>query len=446
MTHPSRLTAAVICAAITVAAPTVAAASLAHPTVVSEDPANYTPNVEPDDIVLQPHVDAIAQLTLSGQPGTDGADVTTIYAGGKFRTVSDADRTQTYPRDHLMAFDADTGALQSFAPVLDGPVWAIETTPDAVYVGGAFTTVNAVTRRALVKLDPVTGAVDTAFDAGFSGGRINEIELVDGRLLVGGSAGTKLMALDPATGLDTGYLELGITGKIENSSGTTTVHRFAVAGTRLVAVGNFTEVSGQSRRRAFMADLGETSATLNEWYYESLAKRCSSTSPRRQAYLSDVDFSPDGSYFVLVSTGYIPLKLSEIGETVCDAAARFETYGPPHPSRPTWINYTGGDTIWSVAVTGSAVYVQGHFKYLDNPGGGNGGPGPGAVKRLGIGAINPNDPAVDPKGGKALPWNPSKPARIGGMDFLATESGLWVGSDSRLFHGEYRRGIAFVPL
>jgi hypothetical protein len=33
-------------------------------------------------------------------------------------------------------------------------------------------------------------------------------------------------------------------------------------------VGNFTSVAGQARSRAFMADLGTTSASLNSWYYQ----------------------------------------------------------------------------------------------------------------------------------------------------------------------------------
>ena len=104
---------------------------------------------------------------------------------------------------------------------------------------------------------------------------------------------------------------------------------------------------------------------------------------------------------------------------------------------PSWINYTGGDTLHSVAVTGAAVYVQGHQRWLDNPFGRNEA-GPGAVSREGIGAINPND-------GKALSWNPGKTREVGGKDLYATASGLWVGSDGSRFSGEYRSGIAFCP-
>jgi len=327
----------------------------------------------------------------------------------------------------------------SRAKPVDGPVKALEISGDALYVGGDFATVDEVSRISLVKIDLTTGTVDETFNANFAGGRVNDLEMVGNRLFVGGSASKKLMALNPATGANTGYLNLGISGKIEGSWGNTSVTRFAVnaQGTQLAAVGNFTTVSGRLRHRAFLADLGETSATLNGWYYSPLTKPCKSTSAQRQAYLSDVDYSPDGSYFVVVSTGFIPRLESEIGETICDAAARFDV-DILAPYRPVWINYTGGDTIWSVSVTGAAVYVQGHFRWLDNPYGVNSA-GPGAVTRRGVGAINPET-------GMALGWNPGSPAQIGGKALYPTPEGMWFGSDSLKFDREDHRGIAFAPL
>ncbi len=77
---------------------------------------------------------------------------------------------------------------------------------------------------------------------------------------------------------------------------------------------------------------------------------------------------------MFVASGYIPQTGGQ-GLDVCDAAARFET-GVAAPSAPTWINYTGGDSLYSVAATGTAVYVQGHQRWMDNPQGNN-SPGPG---------------------------------------------------------------------
>ncbi len=216
---------------------------------------------------------------------------------------------------------------------------------------------------------------------------MSDLEHVGGRLLVAGNFNKKLVALDPATGRDTGYINLPITGSVKvNGAGPVSVYRIAVSpdGSRLVAIGNFTTVGTASRARAFMLDLGASSATVASWYYGPLVNNCRANSLRAQ--LRDVDFNPTGSYFVIVATGFLPLS-GGVGRDICDAAARFET-NVSNPTRPTWINYTGGDTLHSVAVTGPAVYVGGHQRWLDNPFGTNSA-GPGAVSREGIGAIDP---------------------------------------------------------
>jgi hypothetical protein len=398
-----------------------ASGSIAQPRVVSEDPANFTPNVIDGGGVTATSVDALAQLG------------TTLYAGGNFRLVQRAGTT--YNRTHLMSFNATTGAMNSFAPTFDGKVFALLATGDSLYVGGFFKNVNGVARRGLVKLNASTGVVDQAFNARLNG-VVQELRLVNGRLLVGGKFTQKLVAVNPATGANTGYINVAISGTVASNAGATDVYRFAVnpQGTRLVAIGNFTSVGGQNRSRAFMLDLGTSSATVNPWYYQPLTNACRANS--LPAYLRDVDFSPDGSYFVTVATGFVPFS-GGVGRDLCDSAARFET-NISNPSRPTWINYSGGDTFHSVAATGAAVYVQGHFRALDNPNGTN-GPAPGSSPRTGIGAI-------DPVGGRALPWNPGKTRGVGGKDFLVTPAGLWVASDGRMFNGEVRDNIAFLPL
>ena len=91
-----------------------------------------------------------------------------------------------------------------------------------------------------------------------------------------------------------------------------------------------------------------------------------------------------------------------------------------------------------MAATDVAVYVQGHQRWLDNPQGSN-APGPGAVSRLGIGAISPTT-------GLALAWNPTKERGVGGKDLYVTSQGLWVGSDTNRIGGETRRRIALLPV
>ena len=186
-----------------------------------------------------------------------------------------------------------------------------------------------------------------------------------------------------------------------------------------------------------MLDLG-TTATLSPWSYAPLRNLCSVTTI--PAYLRDVDFAPDGNWFALVATGGIA-PTGTVGTVIVAVvaialAARFETWNLA-PVRPTWINYTGGDTLHSVAATDKGVYVQGHQRWLDNPLGKDNA-GPGAVSREGIGAINNST-------GKALDWNPTKDRGIGGKDLLITARGLWVGSDTQRIGNELHARRALLP-
>ena len=402
------------------AVPSAAGASPGLGVVVSTNPANHTPHVASG---------AVYKFVQLGG---------VMYAGGSFSSVSSAAGVSpggTFTRTNLVAFNPTTGVISSFAPTINGAVWALATDGISLYVGGTFTAVNGVARRGLAKLNPTTGAVDTRFNAGFSSGKVTEAAVVGGRLLVGGTFPGKLRALNLASGANTGYISLSIGGSVASNAGPVEVYRFAVnpAATRLVAVGNFTTVAGQTRYRAFMANLGSTSASLNAWYYPPLRNLCAASG--LPDYMRDVDFSPDGSWFVFVSTGYIP-QSGGLFRDLCDATARFET-NVTSPSRPTWINYTGGDTLHSVAATDLAVYVQGHQRWLNNPYGADTA-GPGAVSRPGIGAIGPTS-------GLALSWNPTKARGVGGKDLYVTSQGLWVGSDTTRIGGEYHARIALMP-
>jgi hypothetical protein len=395
---------------------TAGASPIVQTSVVSQDPANFTPRVITGT--------AVYKLLQVG---------TTMFAGGDFTQVQDSARTTTFNRTDLFSFNATTGAVTSLSVTVDAPVWGLASDGTSLWVGGNFHTVNGVARRGLVKLDPVTGAVDAAFNAHLNG-NVEDLQLINGRLIVGGKFTKRLQAVDPATGADTGYLNLGITGTTAANAGATDVYRFAVdpAGSHLVAIGNFTAVGTATRFRAFMVDLGTTSGTLASWYYTPLNRAC--RAPKLPAQLRDVDFSPDGSFFVIVATGFIP-QAGDEGTTLCDAAARFDS-NVASPIRPVWINYTGGDTLHSVTVTTAAVYIQGHNRWVSSTGSGCNG---SCVPRMGIAALAPSS-------GAALDWNPGKTRGVGGKDLLLTTAGLWVASDSTRIGGEVHERLAFMPL
>jgi len=95
MNRAFRVSTAIVAAAM-MTLPVAALASVAHPRVVSEDPADFTPRLV-DTLAIQEHVNAVAQL---------GG---TMYAGGRFDTVTDG--TANLPRVNFMMFDRTTGAV-----------------------------------------------------------------------------------------------------------------------------------------------------------------------------------------------------------------------------------------------------------------------------------------------------------------------------------------------
>jgi hypothetical protein len=151
-----------------------------------------------------------------------------------------------------------------------------------------------------------------------------------------------------------------------------------------------------------------------------------------------VDISPDGTYFGVVTTG------GKTDNSLCDSASRWELGRAGSGQLPTWVDFTGGDTLNTVAVTGAAVYVAGHPRWFNNFLGSN-SPGPGSVPRQTIGAL-------DPTSGLPLPWDPkmARPGPTSTTDgpqaLVATPQGLWVGWDSDMVGTAVHKRITFFPV
>ena len=399
-----------------------------HAAVVSDDADDWTPDLVPVDGAAKPVAYSIAE---AGDQ---------MVVGGRFAMVQDnsAGAPKELARQNVVAFDATDGTVSAgFAPRVDGQVWSVAADGAWVYIGGNFTSVNGAAQPAVAKLNIATGALDPTFRSPFRGGRITDMEMHDGRLVVAGTITRKLVALNATTGAPTSYLRHVVADRLPNSDALQ-VFKFDISTDQkhLVAVGNFLTVDAADRPRAVLLDLGSTGSTLSEWNYEPLGIPCTSGRTNAQAYLQDVDFAPDSSWFAFAAFGYM-YQNGQRGLQLCDSVSRFET-ADLNPIRPTWINYTGGDSLKSVGVTDKAVYVQGHSRWLDNPFGQD-SKGPGAVDRLGGGA-------VDPVTGLALAWNPVMPQQSGGYQILPTAAGVWFATDGARFGGEYHPGIRFAPL
>jgi hypothetical protein len=387
--------------------------------VVTADPANFTPHV------LDGKVDAFVQVGNK------------MIAGGLFTKVQQQGSATVLSRSNIFAFDATTGVVDgAFAPSVDGEVETLATDGTSVFAGGAFNYVNGVKSKSLTKLNPASGARLTQFKAQ-TNGRVHELVLRNGRLYIGGNFKTvksvgriALAALDPVTGALGGDVNFAFAGA--RGGGAIQVAKLDVTpdGSRLVAIGNWTTVNGLELDQIAMFNLTANPAVLANWQTLRFQQQCASVF---DTYMRDVDFSPDGAYFVVGTTG------AYRAGSLCDTASRWETGATGSGLQPTWVDYTGGDTIWSVAATGTAVYIGGHERWANNSFAGDKA-GPGAVGREGIGAL-------DPLNGMPLSWNPGRDRGVGVFGLYATPAGLWVGSDTdRIGRYEHHAKVAFFPV
>jgi hypothetical protein len=411
----------------------------------------------------------VSAVPAADTPAVNNGSVSAIAAvgtrmvvGGDFTTVSPAGDTNTvYDRPHVFAFDANTGAVDGgFLPSVNGKVVTAIPGPraDEVYIGGAFTQVDGTAMRVAL-LDTTSGAVVAGWKPAAIDGSVDKLVLAHGQLFaagtfntVGGDTHHGLATLDPTTGKVTSYVDIGFTGHHNyrtNCDPSTATCAPGVPGVRamdadpsgkhLVVLGNFINAGGTARDQVAVLDLGKTKATVDpNWATLAYTSPCFAQS--FDFYVRDVQFSPDGSYFVIVATGGVGTN-SDHTDSSCDTAARFDTADQGSNVRPVWIDYSGEDTLESVSVTGAAVYVGGHQRWLNNTFGQNVA-GPGAVPRPGIAALSPAS-------GMPLTWNPGRNPRGAGVHaLLATATGLWVGSDTDYIgdHEYLRPKLAFFPL
>jgi hypothetical protein len=394
------------------------AVSVQQATVVSAVPADNTPDV------LDGQVDTILQVG------------STMIIGGTFTQVQNPKGGTIYTRDNIAAFDVTTGdVITTFVPTVDGEVMVLLPGPDAstFVAGGSFKNVDGTAWAGLARLKVADGSRDTTFAAHLVFGRVFDAVSRGGHLYVGGQfskvtggSRTNLASFNSTTGaLDP--LNLPVTGPREAGT-TANVHVLDVTadGTKMIISGNFTTVGGVARSQIAMVAL--TTGTVSTWQTDSFAPLCNL---KMVTYIRGIDFSGDGTYFVVVDSG------AAHKNTLCDSASRFEATGGAG-QLPTWVNYTGGDTLTQVAVTGAAVYIGGHMRWMSNPLGHNSA-GPGAIPREGLAALNPAD-------GSVLSWNPGRTRGAGVFALYATTTGLWEGCDTDEVGGKIRKRIAFFPL
>jgi len=416
---------AIVAGALLIGPSPAAALNAPQAGIVSNVPAEGTP------AVLDGVVNAVAQVGDR------------IVVGGSFTRVMQADG-HVLQRTDIFSFDAATGLVDpAFAPTVSGGlVSTLSPGPDgtSVFAGGTFDTVNGQPEKRLVKLTLADGSIVPAFQAALMGSWVEDSDVRGNTLYIGGAIISvngvtrgRFAALNATTGAVDPNVALDFT---DQRAGKLRVAHFDISpdGTRLIATGTFTKVDGLDRQQIAMIDLSTTPASVTAWQTDAFAPACAT---RFDTYIRDVSFSPDGSYFVVANTG--AWFGGSAAHVLCDSVQRWEAGATGPGQEPTWVDYTGGDSLTQVAATGAAVYVGGHQRYLNNPYRGD-APGAGAVSRMGIAAL-------DPVNGLPYTWNPGRYPRGSGVwAFLGTADGLWVGSDTDYVDFAYHPRLALLPL
>jgi hypothetical protein len=401
-------------------APPASAVNSPQGVVVSDNPVDDTPHV------LDGRVYAVAKVGSK------------VVLGGTFTVARDHNNSNQQSRFRILSFDATTRRIdQTFVPQLNGAVNSLAADPSgtAVYVGGSFTTVNGVANRGLAKINLADGQLVAGWKAPTTAA-VNSVVVNNGKLYVGGVFGKVKGVVRPglaAVSLTNGAVDANLNIPVTTPmfKGTAGVKELDVSpdGSKLVLIGNFASVGGQARTQMAMINLGAP-ATVSSWQTSKYGNNCSSVF---DTYMRDVDISPDGSYAAVVTTG----GPGNDTNGLCDSTARWDLDRTGPAQLPTWTDWTGGDTLLSVAVTDVAVYVGGHQRWLNNAGGRD-RLRPSGVSRDGIGAH-------DPLNGRPLSWNPSRTRGYGATALEAYPEGLYVGSDTTELGHEFHGRIGMFP-
>jgi hypothetical protein len=433
------------------------------PDLVSQTPVTYTPDVTGNRYScgkLCQHPTVYDTVVVGGEAVVVGSfDQVCSPASTGFAQCPDK-ASVTY----IFAFNLATGAIdENFMPQFnDGPISALAVGPnDTVYVGGRFTSVDGQTADGLTQLYVTPG--DTSTDGqpvpGFSAqvnGTVDALVTDDNNALyAGGDFATDLpgvksskqqrdiVRLNATTGAFDPTFAFTVSNPVDGRELEIETMALTPDGGTLAIGGTLQDVDGQYTPRVALLDtgggLGQT-ASVDNWSAPILGNNCSA----EHDYIRQIAFSPDGTWFVVGTTGYE----SAGGASICDAVARFETGATGNDVQPTWIDYTGGDTVRSVLVSGNVIYAGGHNRWLNNQCGNNAGCEQNAVLVDGLAALDPNT-------GMTLPfWHPQT-ARGVGVDSLTPfgpgvvpglAGGLILGTDVNIIGGATHDELAMFPL
>jgi hypothetical protein len=385
----------------------------------------------------------------------------TMYAVGTFTAIKKG--STTYTRNNIFSFRATAPyTVTSWDPNVNGVVNTIAFSGGNcanAYIGGKFTAVGGTAVKNITEINTSKGAVVTGFRHNASG-QVETLLGYNGHILAGGfytsingsTANKYMTSLNAITGQDDGFIHLRISGQY-TSTGATRIYnqQLSHGGTLDLVEGVFTSVGGQQREQVFMLNLAGATAAVTGWtspeFDGSQPQNVSQYQcvPNEAFYLQAAAWSPDDSKVYVATTGFHPNGFptgSFPRSGLCDAAAAFPaTQASVHH---TWINYTGCDSLFSVAADSTNVYAGGHERWTMNPNGCD-FQGPGAVAEPGMEGLSPSTGLIT-----SNPPVYTRGRGNGADDMMITSAGLWISSDNAQntdscggVHGH--SGICFLP-
>ena len=376
-----------------------------------------------------------AEAPPTGAIGTASTPVyESLEANGLFYIVGDFITVGGEPRRSVAAIDVATGQVDpTFAPVILNSaeiVDAIAISPDGadLYIGGRFTNVNGTFRARIAKLDAITGALDTTFNANINA-QVDTIATDGNSVWVGGNFGTvngvsapNLVKLNATTGALDGNWVGTADARVRDVE--LDVNNVLWAG------GNFDNIGGSAV--SYLAPLNSSTGTVLGTWSPGLASH-NTLEERHPLYV--VSPAPDGSA-IYVGTRGTPSASPQGG----NAVRKYATDG-----ELLWQKIGAGDTQ-ALEATNTTVYAGGHGNFVYTEARYN-LDGTMNTNFVGGTAANPNgfiesdaNPnatrrnklwALDAATGDLTGWNPDLDSTDGVWGLESGPSGLQVGGDFR---------------
>lgn len=293
--------------------------------------------------------DALATAQVNGVVWTMAIAGDRLFAAGEFtraRPPGAAPGTAEKTRWNLVSVNLRTGALNNFAPRLNGPVRALAVSKDGstLFVGGGFTKVGSIRRNRfaafriansdLLDKNPSFNGTVNALTAGsrtvFAGGTFTTVD---------GVSRTRLAAVHASSGALTGWAPRA----------DSTVHALTLTAdrTKVVAGGAFNQVNGVDGRG--LVALDATSGARDPWDINTVVQ----------------DFGPKAAILSLTAD-----RDTVYGTGYGFGGGNFEGVFAADDTRGgvRWLQDCHGDT-YGVAPVGDVVYSVGHAHHCSNIGG-----------------------------------------------------------------------------